>query len=515
MHDLLAARLDDNSSCSGLETSRTRKGVMPNSFAYLILFTWPFVALVLFRYLSIEKALIWTILGGYLVLPSATFIKLPVIPQLDKHSIATLSALIGCIVFAPRSPPPTDRSRPGTRGPNEVITTVLLAALMGSPFLTALMNPDPIVAGPLYIPGLRLYDGFSMLSGIAVMVMPFFLAKRYLNTTEAHREVLRAFVLGGLIYSLLALVEVRLSPQLHTWVYGFFPHEFVQHIRAGGFRPVVFLNHGLMVGIFFCISILSALTLWRAARREGKPAFMWLLAALWLTLTLVLAKSVGALAIALVLGLVLGLGQRRLQLGVAVTVGVMVLFYPMLRGAGYIPVDEVYDLALSYSEQRAQSLKVRLDNETALLAHANARPWSGWGSWGRNQLYDSETGWMISVTDGLWVILIGVYGWTGYLAHFGLLTMPIFAYARRRIGGDPLLITSGLVIAIAAILIDFLPNAGMVPYVWMMTGALTGYVTKPSEAGETVVHEDPPNFSRPLTVLHGQQFPRWRTGSPN
>ena len=42
---------------------------MPNTTAYLVLAAWPCVALVLFRRLPVERALIWTLLGGYLVLP--------------------------------------------------------------------------------------------------------------------------------------------------------------------------------------------------------------------------------------------------------------------------------------------------------------------------------------------------------------------------------------------------------------------------------------------------------------
>ena len=78
----------------------------------------------------------------------------------------------------------------------------------------------------------------------------------------------------------------------------------------------------------------------------------------------------------------------------AIVVAVIVMFYPMLRGAGWIPVDTVYNMALSISEERAASLKFRLDNEDALLTHANQKPLAGWGSWGRS-------GWR------------GRYGWGG------------------------------------------------------------------------------------------------------
>lgn len=458
--------------------------------------------MAIFRRLPVHKALIWSMLGGYLVLPSATFFKLPMIPQFDKHSVTVLSALVGCLIYARPSQLHSGDAGVKTRNVIRSMALFLLVILIGSPILTALLNPDPIIAGPRIIQGLRLYDALSMISGIAVMIVPFLLARRYLNTHEAHREILRAFVIGGMAYSFLALAEVRLSPQLHTWIYGFFPHEFFQHMRAGGFRPVVFLNHGLMVGILLCISVLSSIALWRADRSKGRPAMRWLLSAIWLMFVLVLAKNLAALAIAAALSLVIGTAGKRITIWVAVVVGVMVLFYPILRGAGYIPVNEIHDVALSYDEDRAQSLKVRLDNEDALLAHANQRPWSGWGSWGRHQLYDTHTGAMTSVTDGIWIILIGTYGWPGYLAHFGLLTLPIFIYAQRRRRYETSPATCGLLIAMAAILIDFLPNAGMVPYVWMIAGALLG-LAEVSATTMRYVSERPPNTLRPFVIRYG------------
>lgn len=471
---------------------------MPNGFAYLALFAWPLVAWALFRALPLHKALIWTMLGGYLILPSGTGIKLPMIPSLDKHSISAVSALIFCRIYAPHPVGTSGNTQVWTVGRTAV--TALVVLLVSSPFLTVLTNPEPLFYGPRFIPGLRPYDILSMISSAVMSVLPFLLARRHLNTPEAHREFLRAFVFGGLACSLPALVEVRLSPQLHTWIYGFFPHEFAQHIRAGGFRPILFLNHGLMVGIFFCLSALAALVLWREARRENKPAFRWLCASLWLMAILVMVKSVGALAIALMLGLVVGLMGRRLQVLLAVIVAGVVLFYPMMRGAGYVPVDEIYDLALSYSEDRAQSFKFRLDNEDVLLARANEKPFWGWGGWGRNQIFDPVTGRMTSVTDGIWIILIGMYGWAGYIAYFGLLTLPIllFSLYQRRFG--PSLITPGLIILLSAVLIDFLPNAGLVPYVWMMAGALAGFVMQPvGEAGKAVFPQH-----------HMTSAPRWR-----
>ncbi len=451
---------------------------MPNTFAFLMLFSWPLVAAVLFRFLPLQKALIWTLIGGFLILPSATQIKLPMIPALDKSLIPAVSALVLCMIWSAR----VDYAAGWTGRTGRLFIVALLGLLVATPLLTTLQNVEALPIGPTFLPGLRIYDAFSMISSIVVAIIPFYIGLRYLNTQDGHRLLLQAFVFGALAYSVPVLFEVRMSPQLHTWIYGFFPHDFVQHIRAGGFRPVVFLNHGLMVGNFLCLAVLSALCLWREGLREGRTASGWFYGAVWLLCVLVVSKNLGALGITAVVSLFVVFTGKRVQTSFALVVALVVLLYPMLRSAGYVPVDAVHELALSVDEERAASLKFRLDNEDALLAHANEKPVFGWGNWGRNQLYDDVTGEMISVTDGSWIILIGTYGWIGYIAHFGLLTLPVFFYFAKRKEFGPSLITPGLMLLLSAALIDLIPNAGLVNYVWLMAGGLAGYVLWPSPA---------------------------------
>jgi hypothetical protein len=449
---------------------------MPNIFAYLVLFSWPLVALALFRLLPLERAMIWTLIGGHLLLPSETHIKIPMLPALDRSLIPAASALILCAIMAPKQRLSPDLSARTGR----MVIVGLLALVLFTPILTILQNSQPIVDGRVFLPGLRLYDAFGLISLILFQMMPFWLGMRYLNTTESHKILLEIIAISGLIYTLPALLEIRMSPQLHVWVYGFFPQDFIQHMRAGGFRPLVFLNHGLMLGIYFCISIIASIVLYREALREKKRATHWLIAAIWLTIVLYFSKTLGAFALALIFGGTALVFGRRLQVALALGVAFVVMFYPMLRGAGWIPVDTVYNMALSISEERAASLKFRLDNEDALLTHANKKPLAGWGSWGRNSLYDPETGQMTSITDGIWLIFIGVYGWLGYIGRFGLLTVPILLYAWRRKTLGPSLVTPGLTILLAAILIDLLPNAGLVNYVWLSAGAIAGIAVRRS-----------------------------------
>ncbi|NHB77052.1 hypothetical protein [Rhodobacter calidifons] len=443
---------------------------MPNVFAYLVLFAAPLAAVVLFRMLSLERALAWTIIGGHLFLPSATVIKFPMLPPIDRSLVPAVSALLLCLILAPRQTPTMEVS---ARIGRQILLGLLLMVLV-TPILTVMTNTEPIIDGRTFLPGLRLYDAWGLISQIVVALLPFWLGLRYLNTQAGHRALLEAFAIGGLIYTVPALVEVRLSPQLHTWVYGFFPSDFVQHIRAGGFRPVVFLNHGLMVGIYFCLAIIASAVLFREARREGRLAFPWLAATLWLLLVLYLSKSLGALVIAVPSMLIVLLLGKRLQTALSVGIAVIVMLYPMLRGAGWIPVEAAYELALSVDEERAASLKFRLDNEDELLTKANLKPLAGWGSWGRNSIFDPQTGEMTSITDGIWLAFIGVFGWLGYIGRFGMLTVPILLYALRRKTLGPSYLMPGMAVLLSAALVDLLPNSGLVNYVWLTAGAIAG-----------------------------------------
>jgi hypothetical protein len=443
---------------------------MPNIFAYLVLLGSPIAALVLFRLLSLERALVWTLIGGHMFLPSQTMIKFPMIPAIDKSLVPAVTALVLCLIMAPKTRIPRD---PASRTGRHIMVFLFILVVV-TPVLTVMYNTEPIIDGRIFLPGLRLYDAFGLIIQMLVALIPLWLGLRYLNNQKGHRALLEAIAIGGLIYSIPALIEVRLSPQLHTWVYGFFPSDFVQHVREGGFRPVVFLNHGLMIGIFFCMAIIACAVLFREARREGRTSFGWLVAMIWLILVLDFSKSLGALVIALYSVLIVLFLGKRFQVAFAAVVAVIVMLYPMLRGAGWIPVDTAYELALMIDEDRASSLKFRLDNEDELLDRANLKPIAGWGSWGRNSIFDPETGEMTSITDGIWLNIIGVYGWLGYIGRFGLVTVPILLYAIRRRTLGPAMITPGLTVVLAATLIDLLPNSGLVNYVWLAAGAVAG-----------------------------------------
>lgn len=460
------------------------------AIAWAALIFWPVVSIIFYRKLNLPVAFCTTLIAGYLLLPTQIGLDLPVLPRLDKFTIPSLCALALTIAALNRR----DCTYPVLPGwiPRDPVTLGLFVMLAFGVIGTVLTNNDTLVYGWRVIPGLRPYDALSIFLGLAVMLIPLFLGRKLLASQEGQRVLLLALAISAVVYTFPALWEVRMSPQLHTQLYGFFPQSFAQHIRNGGFRPLVFLNHGLSLSIFLTFAVIAAAGLFRAT--TGQTRMRWAMATGWLFLVLFMTKSLGAFMIATLLLPVALLLRSRTQLLVASCIAGIVLTYPILRTTELIPIDRVMSFAESVSEARAASLNTRIENEENLLAKARERPVFGWGSWGRNRIFD-ETGRDISITDGSWIIEIGTGGWFRYIPIFGLLCWPLiglFIAKRDRI--DP--ICGILALIMAAKLIDFIPNFGMVPVVWLMAGSLLGRLEMKAadlHAGAADASPEPPD----------------------
>ncbi len=234
----------------------------PNIIAYLVLALWPFVVWQLWRRLEPSRALIWTILGGYLLLPPLTAFNFPVIPDLDKMSLPNLMAL-ACALWLVK-----DKI---SFIPQSAVGKALIVVYVLSPFGTVLTNTDPLIFRQAMINGMRIYDSLASIAYQLIALLPFFLARRYLGTPEGMRAILAALAAAGLAYSVPMLIEVVMSPQMNVWVYGFFQHDFWQTVRYGGYRPVVFLPHGLWVAFFAFMALAAAVTLFRHVAPEARP----------------------------------------------------------------------------------------------------------------------------------------------------------------------------------------------------------------------------------------------------
>ncbi|MBZ8119283.1 hypothetical protein KUD11_11585 [Roseovarius sp. LXJ103] len=450
---------------------------MPNALAFLMLMIWPIVCLILFRRLGVERAIIWSILGGYLILPQSAAFDFPLIPAMNKTSIPNICAFLFCVFLLKKKVGFWPMTWP---------MRVIVLLFIGGVVPTVLTNGDtivfsllgqtaPIVFSTASLPGLGLRDLLSVIIGQVITLLPFFLARAYLSTETGLRELLYALMIGALIYSIPSLIEIRLSPQMNVWVYGFFQHDFEQMMRQGGFRPIVFLPHALWLAFMVMSAAMAAIALAREAPVQSKVKLF--VAACYLMVLLVLCKSLASLLYALILAPVLLFASSRIQVWLAFIFASVAFIYPMLRNNGWVPLDNILARAEAYSPARAQSLGYRFNNEEQLLERADEKQLFGWGEWGRNLVRNVESGEILTIPDGQWIITFGSFGWVGYIAQMGMIGGPLLILwwgMNRWPGGQMPRYLAPVALLLSITMIDMLLNAILTPYTWLMAGAVLG-----------------------------------------
>ncbi|MFT4056630.1 MAG: hypothetical protein QM681_19155, partial [Novosphingobium sp.] len=397
-------------------------------------------------------------IAGFLLLPSNINVDLPGLPDLSKQSVVSIGIVLTYL----------SHRRAGSTLPVPRALIFLMAMLVVSSMMTVLTNSD-IIPMPIPLPALTMHDAFGVVFENSLTISIIVIGVRVLHSSEAHRNLLLVMGTAMLLYSLPALLEFKVSPQLHRWVYGIHPAMFGQQVRGGGFRAVVFLSHGLVLAWFLCMGTVALMALRGLPikifgfRPQTLSAYLWVI--------LFLQKSLGALLLGSFMMLALLMRPRR-QLALAAIIVAVFLTYPLTRGAGLVPVDGFNRTVAGYSSERSGSFGTRITNEDNLLAKANQRPFFGWGGWGRSRVYDPESGRDISITDGTWIIAFGYSGWIGYLAQFGLMCFPILGLLGYRSRLSPE--TAALALILSFNLVDMIPNSSLTPVTWLVSGSLAG-----------------------------------------
>ena len=434
---------------------------MPNSFAYMALIIWPFVAIILYKKKEVIPATFWTIVGGYLLLPVGIDFDFPLIPALGKKTIPSIMAYIGCVFIA--------KEKIALLPPKGLYRNLFILFLVGSIGMV-LTNGEEIIETTRYIPGLSYRDTFSVVISQWLMLLPLVLSLQLIRTYEDQVKILKLIVMAGLLYSVLILFEIRMSPQLHKWIYGFFPHTWGQQVRYGGFRPVVFLGHGLWVAFFLVIVLGAALTLSKLKVRISY--FPNKLVITYLITLLFLSKGFGSMILGLVLFVGITMFSSPMTMRIAMVIVTAAFSYPLLSILELFPHTYLVELIGSISQSQAGSLGYRFNQEVMLLDRAQEKWLFGWGGWDRNRLADS-------VTDGYWIILFGKYGAIGFSAVFGLIASTVVIsqnlFSRLQEKNDKTIIACHCLLA-ALIILDQIPNASMSPCAWLVIGGLAGRI---------------------------------------
>lgn len=466
------------------------------------LFIWPVVCLLLYKSMGREKGLIWSVILGYVLLPESFRYDLPGLPPYGKYFAVALGASMGAVLFRNKRSWPDD--------PDFVQDNRFMKQLLGGLVLLIFIQIIMTVqtnGSMLLFQGTRFdkvrqavtnRDIISMIVDYFTPMVPFFLAWMWLRSPRHHAELLKAMVITGCIYALLAMWEMVMSPRLHINVYGYFPHNWRQHVRGGQFRPVVFLQHGLWLAFFLLMTAFASYAMLRQS--VGRPKYIYLGAALWITAVLLVSPNLGVALLLFVFVPIMLLG-RAVQLRVIWVVTLIFLTFPAVRQADLLPLDGFLNVMGKISEERAGSLEFRFENEDELLARALEKPYFGWGGWGRSRVVDHR-GLDVTVADGLWVIVLGERGWAGYIGFFGILTAPLLLLANvsRRKPVPHTTAAMGLIMVMN--LIYLVPNSALNLIGWMLSGAVAGFISwkavpvgKPEEAvaeeGAEVVETSP------------------------
>ena len=441
---------------------------MPNELAKLMLYAWAPLSIFLFSRYPAPLAASISIVGASALLPSGFALDLPPLPPLDRDAIAGLASLMGCAIFGLRY---LQARLPGTG--LELLAVLMVLGALG----TAIANQDAVAIGGRNFGGLRLYDG--VVAAIAVVLgilVPFYVGRAVFRRAADLKVLLVVFAVGGLAYSVLVLWEVRMSPHIHDSLYGYQPALFRMSRRGvlWGWRPMVFVGHGISLTMLVLSCTMAAGALWRARTRflgfTGKVATPYLFGVLFA------CQSLGSLAYATFALPVLAWLRPRAQSMVLTAIALIVLTYPVSRAADVFPTDTLVDVAGRVSEDRAASLQFRFTNEDILIDHALERPLFGWGGFGRNRVY-TEAGRRAVVTDGYWIILFGISGAVGFVCAFGILAIPTLraarAVRRRPVSRDTFLVLGAAWIT-ALCATDLLPNGFLSGRTFFVAGALTG-----------------------------------------
>lgn len=431
----------------------------PNVFAGIALLSWLPIVMVMFMTMPPRRAVICAFLGAWLFLPMFGY-NLKLLPDYTKMTATCVGVLLGAMIF--------DLDRMLSFRPK----------WWDLPMLGWCFAPVPASISN----NLGLYDALSEAQmQLVTWGLPYLIGRIYFSDMRSIRQLAIAIVIGGLIYVPFCLWESRMSPQLHNQLYGYHQHQFMQSIRLGGFRPTVFMVHGLMVATWMTTATLLAVWMWVSGSVKRIWEIPMPIIIVVLLATAILCRSIGAMAL-----LTGGLGAlfmvRWLKTPLPVLCIILVVpIYITLRAPNIWTGKNLVDLAETFTNPRAaQSLRWRFQNEKILAEKAMQRPIFGWGGWGRSRVRDAW-GRQLAFIDSLWIIVFGRTGIYGLIFMITMILSPVALFLLRYPAATWATPTIGPLAALVMLLclytVDCLPNAMVNPIYMLGSGGLIGLMT--------------------------------------
>ena len=464
-------------------------GAPGNILVPITLFGFPFFVMFLFKKFEHRLAAAIAYVSGWMFLPNAEYEIF-----LLRHTKTTVIGfgILASIFFF-------DKAKFSKFKFNAFDIPMLLWCT--APFFSSIFND----LGP--------YDGLSQaLYQTIRWGLPYYIGRIFFSDPDAMKILAMTIVLGGIVYIPLCWFEMIMSPQLHRLTYGFHQHEFLQTLReGGGFRPMVYMEHGLMTSMWMMLAVILGSWLYYC---KDMPKRIFLVntgyVLLMLIFTFFMMKSQGAVVLLFICLLVLFV-PKKLKIFLVVILLITPYLYILTRINGIWDGRNLSNyVAEKFSPVRAQSLQFRFDNETMLIVKAMQGTVFGWGGYGRSRVYD-EKGKDLSVTDGLWIITLGKNGLYGLIMLTTTIQLPVVFFAlrfkpevwnKKALAGPAV-----MAIFLALTMIDNLLNAMVNPIYMLFSGGLTGIVLKNTlsldDGSETKELEQTEGTNAPVTRFIG------------
>jgi hypothetical protein len=429
---------------------------------------WVPISLFLFLRYPIRVAILVNFLAGWALLPSAVYVPttvefpywilgtcLPSIHFFTKASVPGMTCLLGILLFDRKI---FDRFQLS-------FWDLPMLAWCVVPLLSALANAQ----GLLVMVRSGLYQ-------ILAWGVPYLVGRVYFEKTEFLKLAAKAFVIAGLAYVPICLIEIVTGPQLYAHLYGYQPYRWTGAQRYLGYRPVGLLEDGNQLGIWMATSALIAIWLWRRRIVDRVLAIpiSWVGGGL-LCVTL-LCQSAGSIVLLFCLLSFVWFRKSDLPRTVIALVLLLVLGFMTLRLANVISLQTlVKQNAIARSAagtlKRIQrgSFGWRLSQDEKYVGLALEKPVLGSGEWD----------WWKSGTLrpwGLWLLAFGMYGLGGLLALECMQLLPVARiWWSPHSDSDPSAfdLRSALVAAILMSAIDNLLNGSMILPLLLVIGGLS------------------------------------------
>ncbi|MDO6414823.1 hypothetical protein Q4F19_10570 [Sphingomonas sp. BIUV-7] len=408
-------------------------------FAYLCFVP---IAALCFARSPTRTAILLVLLGGWWLLPVARYAAGP--PGTDFHWWVSGIALPSDLLLTKAWIPPLVafagaalREPTRLRAWRPAAIDLPMAAWCLWPLVNGLggtANPSPWLAF-LYVSG--------------TWGLPWLIGRVWLADRESCLALIRAIALSGLAALPIAIIEGVRPAMLYGLVYGPHPYRADGVERYVGYRPIGFLEHGNLYGLWIAIAAFAAVWL----RRNGHGAHRhWLILAIVNVVVALASQSAGAILLLCLALVLVAIWRLPIFVPAAVIAGALLLLVAAVHLSGVLPLQSIARSAAGEQMLAAMrrigrgSFLWRVSQDTKTLAGIAAHPILGTGHWDWWRPYGTRP-W------GQMLLLIGQYGLAGLLLAWGaLLAACVATFARLHEWGDRLAGDAALPLAIIVLL---------------------------------------------------------------